>query len=135
MKFKNIKSFSHNFTYSYVSDENYVDGEFVFKALKELAYAAKGEKVSIHWLKSKNDVLPKFNDRINKSIENYKKWLPKLMVQHDIDKTALAELRTDIYLANNKQIEVQSYARDINGKEYVKNIYEFADIIPYKGDT
>ncbi|MCL1045775.1 hypothetical protein L2737_10610 [Shewanella electrodiphila] len=38
MKFKNIAAFAHNFTHSYVSFENYVDGEFVFKDLKALAY-------------------------------------------------------------------------------------------------
>jgi hypothetical protein len=66
---------------------------------------------------------------------NYKEWLPQLLSQHELKSSVIAELRTDIYIASNKQLEVQAYARDINGKEYVKNIYEFADLKPYVGDA
>jgi len=134
MKLKNIKSLSHNLSHSYVSFENYVDGEFVFKELKELAVKANGEKVSIYWLYPENKVVPLFSERVTKSIEYYKEWLPRLLIQHELDASVIAELRTDIYIAPNKQLEVQAYARDINGKEYVKNIYEFADLKPYKGE-
>ncbi|WP_198263385.1 hypothetical protein [sulfur-oxidizing endosymbiont of Gigantopelta aegis] len=135
MKFKNIKSFTHNLTHSYVSFENYIDGEFVFNSLKEMAYAANGEKVSIYWISPKDKIQPLFNERVNKSIEYYKEWIPKLMLQHEIEKETVVELRTDIYLAKNKQIEVQAYARELNGKEYIKNIYEFADIKSYDGEA
>ena len=134
MKLKNIKSLSYNLSHSYVSFENYVDGEFVFKELKEMAYTANGEKVSIYWLFPENKVVPLFSERVSKSIEYYKEWLPKLILQHELDSSVIAELRTDIYVAPNKQLEVQAYARDINGKEYTKNIYEFADIKPYEGE-
>ncbi len=110
-----------------------MDGEFVFKDLKELAKIANGEKVSIYWLYPKNKVVPLFNERISKSIEYYKKWLPKLLHQHELDASVIAELRTDIYIASSKQLEVQAYARDTNGKEYIKNIYEFADLKRYDG--
>lgn len=135
MKLKNIKSLSHNLSHSYVSFENYVDGEFVFKELKDMAHKANGEKVSIYWLYPDDKVLPLFNDRVNKSIEFYKKWLPQLLAQHDLDSSVIAELRTDIYIASNRQLEVQAYARDINGKEYTKNIYEFADLKSYEGEV
>jgi len=134
MKLKNIKALSHNLTHSYVSFENYVDGEFVFKDLKELALKANGEKISIYWVFPEGKVIPLFNDRINKSIEYYKKWLPKLLSQHELDLSVISELRTDIYIAFNKQLEVQAYARDINGKVYTKNIYEFADLQSHKGE-
>ena len=135
MKLKNIKSLSHNLSHSYVSFENYVDGEFVFKELRELAVKANGEKVSIYWLYPENKVVPLFNQRITKSIEYYKEWLPKLLVQHELEASVIEELRTDIYLAANRQIEVQAYARDINGKEYVKNIYDVADFKPFEGES
>jgi len=135
MKLKNIKSLSHNLSHSYVSFENYVDGEFVFKELRELALKANGEKISIYWLYPENKVVPLFSDRITKSIEYYKLWLPKLLAQHELEALVIAELRTDIYLAPNRQLEVQAFARDINGKEYVKNIYEVADIKPYQGES
>jgi len=131
MKLKNIKSLSHNLTHSYVSFENYVGGEFVFNDLKEMVHKASGDKVSIYWIHPKSQVLPLFNDRITKSIEYYKEWIPKLLEQHELDSSVITELRTDIFVGSNKQLEVQAYARDINGKEYIKNIYEFADIKPY----
>ena len=73
-------------------------------------------------------MLPLFSDRINKSIHFYKNWLPILLEQHDLVKEVISELRTDIYLESNKQLSVRAYARDINGREYSKNIYEFADL-------
>jgi hypothetical protein len=133
MKLKNIKSLSHNLSHSFVSFENYVDGEFVFKELRELAVKANVAKVSIYWLYPENKVVPLFNHRITKSIEYYKEWLPKLLVQHELEVSVIDELRTDIYLAANRQLEVQAYARDISGKEYVKNIYEVADFKPFEG--
>lgn len=135
MKLKNIKALSHNLSHSYVSFENYVDGEFVFKELRELAVKANGEKVSIYWLYPENKVVPLFNHRITKSIEYYKEWLPKLLVQHELEASVIEELRTDIYLAANRQLEVQAYARDINGKEYVKNIHEVADFKLFEGES
>ncbi len=135
MKLKNIKSLSHNLSHSYVSFENYVDGEFVFKELKELAVKAKGKKISIYWLYPESKVAPLFSERITKSIEYYKEWLPRLLAQHELEASVIEELRTDIYIAPNKQLEVQAYARDLNGKEYVKKIYEFADFKPYKGES
>lgn len=134
MKLKNIKSLSHNFTHSYVSFENYVDGEFVFKELKELAREANGKKISIFWLYPEDKVIPLFSARITKSINYYKEWLPQLLSQHGLEGEAIEEMRTDIFIASNKQLEVQAYARDINGKEYIKNVYDFADLQPYKGE-
>ncbi len=135
IKLKNIKSLSHNLSHSYVSFENYVDGEFVFKELKEMACKASGEKVSIYWLYPDNKVVPLFSERVSKSIEYYKEWLPRLLLQHGLNRSAISELRTDIYIATNKQLEVQAYACDLNGKEYIKNIYEFADLKPYSGEV
>ena len=85
MKLKNIKSLSHNLSHSFLSFENYVDGEFVFKELRELAVKANGGKVSIYWLYPENKVVPLFNHRITKSIEYYKEWIPKLLVQHELE--------------------------------------------------
>ena len=136
MKFKNIKSFSHNLSHSYVSFENYVDGQFVFKELKELAVEANGQKISICWLSPLADkVASLFSARVIKSIEYYREWIPHLLAQHQLDSSVIVELRTDIYLVVNKQLEVQAYARHINGKDYVKNIYEFADFKPYKVES
>ena len=98
-----------------------------------MAEKANGEKVLVYWLYPENKVIPLFSERVTKSIEYYKEWLPHLLSQHELDASGIAELRTDIYVAPNKQIEVQAYARDINGKEYVKNIYEFADYKQYEG--
>ena len=117
-----------------MSFENFVDGEFIFNELKELAVKANGERVSIYWLYPENRAIPLFSERVTKSIDYYKEWLPRLLAQHELDASVITELRTDIYIAPNKQIEVQSYARDINGKEYIKNIYEFADYNACEGE-
>ena len=133
MKLKNIKSFSHNLTHSFVSEDNGIDGNLVFKALKEMAYQHQGEVVSIYWISPTETPQQDFNQTLSKAIENYQQWLPKLMEQHKVARESLIELRTDVFLASNRQIEVQAYAKDLNGKEYIKNIYDFGYYVPFEG--
>lgn len=81
MKLKNVKSLSHNLSHSFVSFENYVNGEFVFKELREMALEANGDKLSIYWLCPDDTEVPLFSERVTNSIENYKRWLPGLLSQ------------------------------------------------------
>ncbi len=120
-KLKNIKSFSHNFTHSFVSYNNYVDDDFVMRDLAKFARAANGEVVSIDWLEDQ----PPFHGRIAKSIELWKKWIPEHLSNHELSLNCIAELRTDVWLEANYQITVRSYAKDINGKEYTNRISDF----------
>ncbi|CZF78729.1 hypothetical protein GCE9029_01020 [Grimontia celer] len=92
MKYKNIKSAIHNFGYSYLSYENYVDGDFVFRELK--AIHAKGYDISIDWLSRTFEPRQFYSTRIEKSI-GY--WTDSLR-QHLLNQNVSIESLTDLHL-------------------------------------
>ena len=112
---------SHNFTHSFVSLMNYVNGGYVIDDLKNMARKAKGETIAIDWLSEEGDYLPFFTDRVIESISNSKEYLPKHMAKHQVSIEMVSEMRTDIYIKNNK-ILVNAYLKDIHGKEYLNNV-------------
>jgi hypothetical protein len=101
---------------------NYVDDGYVIDDLRDLARKEKGNRVSIQWLPKKNYTWFSLNKRIRKSIRYYQKWLPEHMQNHGINTGVVKELRTDVFLTNNRQVRVESYVRDSRGKEYVQNV-------------
>jgi len=122
MKYKAIKSMAHNFSHSFVSYMNYVDDGYVIDDLRECARNAKGKRISVQWLPESNVSWFTFNRRIRKSIGQYKQWLPGHLRSHGVSPGMVAELRTDIFLAKNRQVHVESYARDSRGREYVQYV-------------
>ena len=122
MKFKLLKSMSHNFSHSFVSLMNYVDDGYVIDDLREMAKRARGETVSIIWFPKKRNIFPAFNKRVRKSITLSRKWLPNHMKNHEVDESMISEMRTDIYMAKNNQIYVKAYIKDIRGKEHIKGV-------------
>jgi hypothetical protein len=124
MKYKVLKSMAHNFSHSFVSFNNYVDGDHVMEDLRKLARAADGKSISISWIPGHNDpkLLP---ERVLKSIAYYKAALPRHIRSSGIDIESIREFRTNIFLKPNKQIAVEAYLLDDRGTEHVSNIYDF----------
>ncbi|MFD2232149.1 hypothetical protein [Alkalimarinus sediminis] len=122
MKYKNLKSFAHNFTHSFVSYENHFDGVFIIEELRNVVRKMNGEVLSIYWLPSNNPISIKLSQRALKSLEYYNTWLPKLAKQHKIELSAISELRTDIYRKPNHQIEVMACLTDDRGNEYQQSV-------------
>lgn len=48
MKYKLIRSMAHNWSHSFMSEMNYVDGAFVYEDVYKLARERRGEKVIIN---------------------------------------------------------------------------------------
>ena len=122
MKYKNLKSFAHNFTHSFVSYENYIDGEYVIEELKKAARELNGEVLSVYWVPDNGPVNIKLSKRALTSLKHYREWLPKLAEQHEIDLCAIRELRTDVYRKSNQQLEILVRLTDDRGKEYEQSV-------------
>ncbi|WP_129128287.1 hypothetical protein [Geomonas oryzae] len=122
MKYKNIKSLSHNFTHSFVSWENRVDDCVVIEYLKEVARSLSDERLVITWIPSKSSSEYGFPQSVITSIERYLEWLPELAVSHDIELACISELRTEIYRKQNHQLPVESVAIDDRGQEYRSSV-------------
>jgi hypothetical protein len=122
MKYKNIKSASHNFTHSFVSGMNYVDDEHVLIDLAKCVEKNKDYKISVQWLPETKTSWFSYTPRIRKSIKYYKKWLPNYLSSHGISSSIIKELRTDITLFKGHRLVIESYAKDSRGREYVQRI-------------
>lgn len=100
-----------------MSGMNYVDGGFVFEDVHQLARDYRGKKVIISWLPESTAELFPLTARVRKCIEYYRKALPEHLVRHGVDREALVELRTEVYVAENRMY-VRACAVDSRAKEY-----------------
>ena len=126
MKYKNIRSFAHNFTHSFISWENNVGGCLVIEDLKTIARGlSSGQRLVINWIpeSSRTDLV--FSPAVIKSIGYYRNWLPEHASHHDVDLACIRALRTEIYQKPNHQLAVESVAIDDRGKEYRISLVEF----------
>ena len=101
---------------------NYVDDDYVMGDLIKIATRARGKTISIYWYPQKSNIVPAFNLRIRKSISSSRIWLIKHMKNHGVQEGMIAEMRTDIYMAKNRQVFVNAYVKDIRGKEHLQNV-------------
>ncbi len=119
MKYKALKSIAHNYSHSFVSYTNYVDDGFVIDDLKQIVRKAEGEKICVWWV-LEHPQIPQLTQRILRSIEYYKRNLPKFVADMGSDIVAIREFRTEIYLKSNKQMAV-----DGRGRAYVCPVFDF----------
>lgn len=106
-----------------MSGMNYVDGDFVFEDLHELARQRRGEKVTITWVPEIPEELSLLTPRIRKSIGYYRKALRQHFIKHDITPAAIVEMRTEVYVAENHRMYVRAYTVDSRGKEHVQFVW------------
>lgn len=114
---------SHNWTHSFMSGMNYVDGRFVFEDLHDLARERRGERVVVSWIPRKDEELFSFTPRVRKYIRYYRKALKEHLAKHRINIDALQEMRTEVYVAENFRMYVRAYARDNRGKEHAQFVW------------
>jgi hypothetical protein len=123
MKYKLIKSMAHNWTHSFMSGMNYVDGGFVFEDMYQLARDRKGEKVTITWIPERPEELLPMTPRVRESIKYYRKALPGHIERHQVNPATISEMRTEVYVAGIYRIYVRSYVLDDRGKEHVQFVW------------
>ncbi len=124
VKYKALKSIAHNYSHSFVSYTNYVDDGFVIDDLKQIVRKAEGEKICVWWV-PEHPQIPQLTQRILRSIEYYKRNLPKFVADMGSDIVAIREFRTEIYLKSNKQMAVEGHIVDGRGRAYVCPVFDF----------
>jgi len=122
MKYRILKSISHNFTHSFVSYSNYVDDGYVIDDLRQLARKANGDRIRIWWIPEAK-TQQAFSERILKSIAIYKKWLPEHFNDSGASLDVVQEFWIDIFLKPSKQIACEAHLLDDRGVEHVCNVY------------
>lgn len=106
-----------------MSGMNYVDGDYVFEDMYQLARARKGQKVTVTWLPERPDELLGFTPRVLRSLEQYRRELLQHLARHEIDPAAISEMRTEVYVAENHRLYVRSYVLDNRGKQHVQFVW------------
>ncbi len=120
MKYKNIKSFAHNFSHSFI---NYCyDYDHVIDELKEIARQAEGMRVGVNWLSDDNPFQGLIPYRARKAYAYFKDWLPKHAKNSDIDLSCIKTFKTEIYFNASHQLKAEYYVLDDRDREYVGNI-------------
>lgn len=123
MKFKLIKSMAHNWTHSFMSGMNYIDGDFVSEDMYQLARDRKGGKVIVTWIPERSEEHVALTPRIGESLTHYRKALPEHISRHQVEPAAILEMRTEVYVADNHRMYVRSYVLDSRGKEHVQFVW------------
>ncbi len=114
---------AHNWTHSFMSGMNYVDGGFVFEDMQRLARGKRGQKVTVTWIPERKDELFALTPRVRESLKHYRKALPTHLNRHNVQADAISEMRTEVYVADNHRMYVRSYVLDNRGKEHVQFVW------------
>ena len=109
---------SHNWTHSFMSGMNYIDGRFVYQDMWDLARARRPKKVTISWIPYRPAELFGLTRRVRTCVRYYRKGLKDHLQSHGILPAALKELRTEVYVGGNLRMYVRAFARDDRGKEH-----------------
>jgi hypothetical protein len=123
MKNKLIRGASHNWTHSFMSDMNYVDGAFVYEDIKELARQRRPEKVVVSWIPTRDDELEALSPRARRCVLAYREGLDDFLLRNGVDKSAVEEMRTEVYVEDTLRMFVRAYARDNLGKQYIAFVW------------
>jgi hypothetical protein len=123
MKYKLIRSMAHNWSHSFMSEMNYVDGAFVYEDVYKLARERRGEKVIINWIPADSEVSRDLPSRVQKCAEAYWAGLSEHLRRHHVDASALKIFRTEVYVAENFRMYVRAFVIDDRDKEHVAFVW------------
>jgi hypothetical protein len=120
---KLIRSMAHNWSHSFMSEMNYVDGAFVYEDVYKFARERRGEKVIINWIPVDGEVSRDLPSRVQKCVEAYWAGLSEHLRRHHVDASALKIFRTEVYVAENFRMYVRAFVIDDRDKEHVAFVW------------
>jgi hypothetical protein len=97
---------------------NYIDGEWVAEDVFRLARALKTERVVISWIPNLEFEIPGLTDRVRKALGHYRENLIDHFKKHNIDQSMVKEMRTEVFVAENMQMQIRSITVDDRGRTY-----------------
>jgi len=106
-----------------MSGINHIDGDFVFADMHKLARDRRGQKVTVTWIPERPEEIFTLTPRIRRSPKHNRTALPEHLSGHKTESTAISEMRTEVYVAENHRMYVRSYVLDSRGKEHVQFVW------------
>lgn len=123
MRYKAIKSSSHDWTYWFMSGMHYIDGRFVFEDVRELARERPDERITINWIPESDEDLTGLTPRIRKCVQQMRRELPDYLARSGLDAKRIEALKTEVYVGANSRLYVRAFARDDRGREHKSFIW------------
>ena len=114
---------AHNWSHSFMSCMNYLDGGFVFEDVYQMARERRGEQVTINWIPATSEELFGFPPRVRNCVLAYRIGLAEYLRRHSIDVAALIEFRTEVYVTENFRMYVRAYVLDSRKKEHIAYVW------------
>lgn len=122
MKYKNLRSFAHNFTHSFVSLTNYCDDGYVIDDLREAARGPHEGPVSISWIPEKLPNKALLSKRVLNSISYFRAWLPKHAKNHEVKLEHIKEFRLEVYRLTSHQLRCDAVIVDDRNHEHRQSV-------------
>lgn len=118
MKYKHIPSALHNFAHSFVSLENYYDGEYVVDVLEQMARNAPKYEVRINFSTGVSEPASALDDhRVGGSMKLWRESLPKHLARHNVDPASVRDVLLRFRLTRaGKEVIIE--AQDDRGHQY-----------------
>jgi hypothetical protein len=122
MKYKNIPSMLHNFGDSFVSPLNYLEGEHVIDIVKKITLESKDKQIIINFETAEISPTGNYPEKLNKSIKQYSKHLPKHMESQNVDPASVSNMALTCKIVKNQVrgiiFRAIITAKDDKGKKY-----------------
>lgn len=116
-KYKTLKSVSHNLGYSFISLMNYYKDDYVLGHIQKQMRLTGLNKMEIDFLANSAKPIELLTEPIQKSIDGYVNWLPRLVKDSKSDLELVKEAKLTIEFDLSKS-RVCSFAT-----EYIENPY------------
>ena len=117
MKYKNIPSMLHNFGHSFMSMNNYVDGEFAIDLLQQALKALPKYQLEIHFPSRALEPAAEYSEKLRKSVGYWADSLPRHMASHGVTFEAVPEIVLVVF-ADVHGMHCRVQATDDRGKPY-----------------
>jgi hypothetical protein len=122
VKYKNLKSFAHNFVHSFVSFTNYFDDGYVIDDLREAARKPHEGPISINWIPETLPNKELLSERVLNSISHFRSWLPEHAKNHEVELEHVREFRLEIYRLSSHQLRIDAVIVDDRSHEHRQSV-------------
>jgi hypothetical protein len=122
VKYKAIPAMAHNFAHSFLSLMNYdIEHGYLIDLLPPVVRDAPERTLSIEWLPDPPLISSPVTPPVEKSIVNYRAWLPKHLEHHRIPISALSSFKT-VFSVGRLGLLARIEVVDDRGKIHTKSV-------------
>lgn len=117
MGYKRIESAIHNLAHSFVSQMNWIDGEYIIDILPVVLHSIPDQQLKIQFPNGHLVPPGTYPERLMKSVGYYVQWYPDHMRREGVDPTMVRRAEIIIYV-DRHELRCRAEAEDDRRKHY-----------------